>query len=206
MTITTISPQELAARQERGEVSELIDVRTPVEFREVHVAFARNVPLDQLEPKALMTSRNGASQQPLYVICRSGNRANQACEKFVAAGFTNIVNVSGGTLAWEQAGLPVTRGKKAISLERQVRIAAGLLVVTGAALGYFVNPYWIGLAAFVGAGLTFAGITDTCAMGMLLARMPWNQVAASLPSSAAAGSKPSDSKPCPSPSNKSCCG
>ncbi len=206
MTITTISPQELAARQERGEVSELIDVRTPVEFREVHVAFAHNVPLNQLAPKASMNSRNGASQQPLFVICRSGNRANQACEKFVAAGFNNIVNVSGGTLAWEQAGLPVTRGKKAISLERQVRIAAGLLVVTGAALGYFVNPYWIGLSAFVGAGLTFAGITDTCAMGMLLARMPWNQVASSSPSSAAAGSKPSDSKPCPSPSNKSCCG
>ena len=206
MAITTISRHELAARQARGEVCELIDVRTPVEFQEVHVAFARNVPLDQLEPKALMSARNGASQQPLFVICRSGNRANQACEKFVAAGFNNIVNVSGGTLAWEQAGLPVTRGKKAISLERQVRIAAGLLVVTGAALGYFVNPYWIGLSAFVGAGLTFAGITDTCAMGMLLARMPWNQVASSSPSSAAGGSKPSDSKPCPSPSNKSCCG
>ncbi len=176
MAITTISPRELAARQERGEVSELIDVRTPVEFREVHVAFARNEPLDRLDPQALMNARNGASQQPLYVICRSGNRANQACEKFVAAGFTNIVNVAGGTLAWEQAGLPVTRGKQAISLERQVRIAAGLLVLTGAALGYFVNLNWIGLSAFVGAGLVFSGITDTCGMGMLLARMPWNQV------------------------------
>ena len=177
MAITTISPQELAARRERGEVSELIDVRTPVEFREVHVSFARNVPLDRLDLKALMNARNGAIQQPLYVICRSGNRANQACEKFVAAGFANIVNVAGGTLAWEQAGLPVTRGKKAISLERQVRIAAGLLVLIGAALGYFVNLHWIGLSAFVGAGLTFAGITDTCGMGMLLARMPWNRVA-----------------------------
>lgn len=179
MTITTISPQELAARQARGEVCEVIDVRTPVEFREVHVTFARNEPLDRLDPNGLMNARNGASQQSLYVICRSGNRANQACEQFVAAGFSNIINVAGGTLAWEQAGLPVTRGKKAISLERQVRIAAGLLVVTGAALGYFVNPAWIGLAAFVGAGLVFAGITDTCGMGMLLARMPWNQVAAS---------------------------
>ena len=176
MTITTISPQELAARQERGEVSELIDVRTPVEFREVHVSFARNVPLDRLDPQALMNARNGVSDQPLYVICRSGNRANQACERIIAVGFTNIVNVAGGTQAWEQAGLPVTRGKKAISLERQVRIAAGLLVLTGAALGYFVNLNWVGLSAFVGAGLAFAGITDTCAMGMLLARMPWNQV------------------------------
>ena len=175
MAVTTISPKELAARRERGDVCDLIDVRTPVEFREVHVAFARNERLDRLDPQALIASRNGASQQPLYVICRSGNRANQACEKILAAGFTNIVSVEGGTLAWEQAGLPVTRGKKAISLERQVRIAAGLLVVIGAALGYFVDKNWIGLSAFVGAGLTFAGITDTCMMGMLIAKLPWNR-------------------------------
>lgn len=198
MTITTISPQELAARQALGEVSELIDGRTPVEFREVHVTFARNEPLDRLDPNGLMNARNGASQQPLYVICRSGNRANQACEQFVAAGFTNIINVAGGTQAWEQAGLPVTRGKKAVSLERQVRIAAGLLVLTGVALGYFVNLNWIGLSAFVGAGLTFSGITDTCGMGMLLARMPWNQVP----------TKPTEKKDSSgaSCSTKSCCG
>lgn len=196
MAITTISPQELAARQERGEVCELIDVRTPVEFREVHVTFARNVPLDQLNPAALADARSDASQ-PLYVICRSGNRANQACEKFLAAGCSNIVNVVGGTLAWEQAGLSVTRGKKAISLERQVRIAAGLLVLIGVGLS-FVHPYWIGLSAFVGAGLTFAGITDTCGMGLLLARMPWNKVSAN----------PTEKKDASgaSCSIKSCCG
>ena len=198
MAVTTISPKELAARRERGDVCDLIDVRTPVEFREVHVAFARNERLDRLDPQALISSRNGASQQPLYVICRSGNRANQACEKILAAGFTNIVSVEGGTLAWEQAGLPVTRGKKAISLERQVRIAAGLLVVIGAALGYFVDKNWIGLSAFVGAGLTFAGITDTCGMGMILARMPWNQVAAK-----PAAKNDSSGAGC---STKSCCG
>lgn len=202
MAITTISPQELAARQERGEVNDLIDVRTPVEFREVHVAFARNVPLDRLDPNAEMNARNGASQQPLYVICRSGNRANQACEKFLAAGFTNIINVAGGTLACEQAGLPVTRGKKAISLERQVRIAAGLVVMTGSALGYFSDPVWIGLAAFVGAGLTFAGITDTCGMGMLLAKMPWNQVA----KSPTKGSDETAATACQQKQSKSCCG
>mgnify|MGYP003390155945 CR=1 FL=1 len=200
MAITTITPQDLAARQARGEVCELIDVRTPVEFQEVHVAFARNVPLDQLEPKALMSARNGASQQPLYVICRSGNRANQACEKFLAAGSTNIVNVAGGTLAWEQAGLLVIRGKKAISLERQVRIAAGLLVLIGAALGYFVDRNWIGLSAFVGAGLAFAGITDTCGMGMLLARMPWNQVRPQPSVSPKSGAA------CDASSKTSCCG
>ena len=175
MASTTIPPQQLFQLTQSGTPVELIDVRTPVEFREVHVLFARNVPLDQLDAAQLVAGRTG-SAQPLYVICRSGSRGKQACEKFQTAGFTNVVNVEGGTQAWDQAGLPVARGQKAISLERQVRIAAGALVLIGAALGAFVSPYWIGLSAFVGAGLVFAGITDTCGMGMLLARMPWNQV------------------------------
>jgi rhodanese-related sulfurtransferase len=86
-----------------------------------------------------------------------------------------VVNVEGGTVACAAAGLPVVRGRKAVSLERQVRIAAGLLVVLGVALGWLVHPALVGLSAFVGAGLVFAGVTDTCGMGMLLARMPWNR-------------------------------
>lgn len=174
--VATISPQELSRLRQSGKTLELIDVRTPVEFRELHVEFARNVPLDRLDPKAIQTERNGSAAEPLYVVCRSGSRGKQACERFLAAGITNVLNVEGGTLACEAAGLPVVRGQKAISLERQVRIAAGALVLVGSALGFGVHPYWLGLAAFVGAGLMFAGITDTCGMAMLLARMPWNQV------------------------------
>ncbi len=122
-----------------------------------------------------MQARDGSAQEPLYVICRSGGRGRQACEKFLQAGFSNVVNVEGGTTACVEAGLPVVRGRKAISLERQVRIAAGSLVLLGAVLGWFVHPALVGLSAFVGAGLMFAGITDTCGMGMILARMPWNQ-------------------------------
>src|SRR5688572_21307547 len=171
---TTISPQELAGLRSAGQQFELLDVRTPVEFREIHVDFARNVPLDRLDAQAIRAERNG-SGEPLYVICRSGSRGKQACEKLVAAGL-NVVNVEGGTLAWEAAGLPVVRGKKTISLERQVRIVAGFLVLLGAVLAMTVHPYFAGLSAFVGAGLMFAGITDTCGMGMILARMPWNHV------------------------------
>ena len=87
-----------------------------------------------------------------------------------------MLNVEGGTLAWAEAGLPVVRGKRAISLERQVRIAAGSLVLLGAILGWMVHPVFVGVSAFIGAGLVFAGITDTCGMGLLLARMPWNRV------------------------------
>ena len=175
MTATTMSPRNLAKLCKDGKKIDLIDVRTPVEFREVHVEIARNVPLDRLDPAAIIQARNGSADEPLYVLCRSGSRGQQACEKFLTAGFANVVNIEGGTLACIEAGLPVVRGKKAISLERQVRIAAGLLVLLGALLGWFVHPAFIGLSAFIGAGLVFAGITDTCGMGMILARMPWNQ-------------------------------
>ena len=175
MDVATITPGKLESLRQQGRAVDLIDVRTPVEYREVHAEDARPVPLDRLEPRALMEARNGPKGEPLYVICRSGSRGRQACEAFQAAGFTNVVNVEGGTLAWEQAGLPVVRGRKAMSLERQVRIAAGSLVVLGTALGAFVHPAFLGLAAFVGAGLVFAGVTDTCGMGMMLARMPWNR-------------------------------
>ncbi len=175
MDISTISPRELHALCCRGETPELIDVRTPVEFREIHADFARNLPLDSLEPAAVVQARQGAAGSPLYFICRSGGRAKQACEKLTAAGCANVVSVEGGTSAWAEAGLPVVRGKKAVSLERQVRIAAGSLVVLGAALSWF-HPAFVGLSALVGAGLILAGVTDTCGMGMLLARMPWNRV------------------------------
>lgn len=168
----TITPHELQELFASGRTVDLVDVRTPAEFGEVHVTFARNVPLDRLHPQAVQAGRGPNGAEPLYVICRSGSRGKQACEQFLAAGIDNVVNVAGGTQAWEQAGLPVVRGKKAMSLERQVRIAAGGLVLIGAALGWLVHPYWIGLSAFVGAGLVFSGVTDTCGMGLLLARMP----------------------------------
>lgn len=175
--VSSITPRELADRQKRGESINLIDVRTPVEYQEVHVPFARNVPLDRLDPVEVLAGHT--QSEPLYVICRSGSRASKACEAIVAAGFENVVNVEGGTQAWDAAGLSVKRGRAAMSLERQVRIAAGTIVFMGALLGYFVDINFIWLSAFVGGGLVFAGITDTCGMGMLLARMPWNQVKAS---------------------------
>ena len=171
--VQTIPPAELAGRAEY----DLIDVRTPIEYEEVHARSARLVPLDRLDPKAVMASRQGPPEEPVFVICKSGSRSAKAVEKFQAAGFENVISVAGGTTAWEKAGLPVVRGESnVISLERQVRIAAGLLVIIGVALGYLIHPALFALSGFVGAGLVFAGITNTCGMGMMLARMPWNQV------------------------------
>jgi rhodanese-related sulfurtransferase len=169
----SISPKQLCELSQRG-IIDLIDVRTPAEFGDTRANCARNVPLDALNPKAVVAARNGNADQPLYVICKSGGRSAQAVKKFVDAGFTNIVDVEGGTNAWVAAGLPVIRGKKAISIDRQMRILAGTLVLAGVGLS-FLHPYFIGLSAFIGAGLVFAGVTDFCPMMNGLSRMPWNQ-------------------------------
>ena len=175
MAPRTTSAAALAERSKAGGSIDLIDVRTPREYREVHVEFARNVPLDQLDPVAVLQSRRDSAHEPLYVVCQSGSRGQQACDKFLKAGFSNAINVEDGTPACVAAGLPIIRGKKAVSLERQVRVAAGSLVLLGILLGWLLHPACYGLSAFVGAGLVFAGITDTCGMGLLLARMPWNR-------------------------------
>jgi len=173
--MTAISPAELQKLLAAQPGLPLIDVRTPVEFAEVHVPSARNEPLDQFVPAQLFGPGGLAKDQPVYLLCRSGARAEKAADKLSRAGFSNGVVVTGGTLAWLAAGLPVERGTvRVISLERQVRIAAGSLVVLGVVLAQLVNPWFIGLSAFVGAGLVFAGITDFCGMGLLLARLPWN--------------------------------
>jgi rhodanese-related sulfurtransferase len=154
----------------------MIDVRTPAEFSEVRATRAKNVPLDTVRPKVLFESGNLRKDRPVYLICRTGARAAKAAEKFAAQGFDQAVVVEGGTEAWGAAGLPLERSaSKAISLERQVRIAAGALVLTGVLLAYFVNPAFLALSAFVGAGLIFAGITGWCGMGLLLAKFPWNR-------------------------------
>jgi rhodanese-related sulfurtransferase len=175
MNIPNISPAKLAELLKENPNLELIDVRTPAEYREVHVEQARNVPLDRLDPSTLMQARTDSAQNPLYFICHAGTRGQNACEKFLKAGFANVVNIEGGTKACVEVGLSVIRGKKAVSLDRQVRITAGLLVILGAVLGWFLHPAWIALSAFVGAGLAYSGITNTCGMAFVLARMPWNQ-------------------------------
>ena len=178
-SMRTISPRSLNEVYQQGEAVDLIDVRTPAEYRELHAALARLEPLERLDPAAVFGARSEPGE-PLYVICRTGARSKKACEAFAAAGFGDrVVNVEGGTLAWEQAGLPVVRGKRTISLERQLRIVAGSIVLGGVVLAALVDPWFNLLAGIGGAGLIFAGVTDVCPMAMALARMPWNQAGGS---------------------------
>jgi len=172
----TIAPTKLQELLTEQPGLTVLDVRTPAEYEQVHIPQAFNVPLDALHPKALYAEGILTQGQPVYILCQGGTRAGKAAQKFASDGYGfDTIIVEGGTQAWIKAGLPVNRGVgKVISLERQVRIGAGSLVLTGVLLAYFVNPGFIGLSAFVGAGLVFAGITDWCGLGLLLAKAPWN--------------------------------
>jgi rhodanese-related sulfurtransferase len=176
MSVRTISPAEAASHRGDPHPIRLVDVRTAGEFRAVHADGATSVPLDRFDPAKLIAS-DQAGNDPIYLICASGPRSRTAAEKCQSEGLTHVAVVEGGTKAWVAAGLPVVRGHGAISMERQVRIAAGSLVFIGVVLGWFVHRYFFGLSAFVGAGLVFSGVTDTCGMALVLARLPWNQSA-----------------------------
>jgi rhodanese-related sulfurtransferase len=170
----TITPMELRGLLATQSGQLLLDVRTPVEFAQFHVPEARNEPLDSLRIEPPTNWGGSPNGKPVFLLCATGKRAAQAAEQLDSAGWNPIV-VAGGTKGWIDAGFPVTHEPAPpISLERQVRIAAGALVLTGVLLGWFVHPAFYGLAGFVGAGLVFAGITDFCGMALLLAKLPWN--------------------------------
>lgn len=169
--IQTINPGTLKQWLQEKRVL-LIDVREPGEYKNEHIPGALSVPLSKLQPEQIPTAVN----QTIVLSCQSGKRSNMAAQKLVEAGLPNFLQLEGGLNAWKEAGYETEASSNApISLMRQVRIVAGTLVFTGTVLGAFVSPWFLILSGFVGAGLIFAGITDTCAMAMLLAKLPYNQ-------------------------------
>lgn len=149
----------------------ILDVRTAAEFRSIHAPGSTLLPLHELNAEKF---RALGVSGTCYIMCRSGHRAGQAATQLEAAGFSDVQVIEGGILAWDQAGLPVEKGAFALPLDRQVRLVAGLLVLTGAVLAYSGYFNWILLSGFVGAGLIFAALTDICPMATLIAKMPWN--------------------------------
>ncbi len=151
--------------------TQLVDVRTPSEFESVNIKGAVNIPLDLLADKTNSIPLEGET----ILICGSGMRAQKAFSLLSTKGFESLSILEGGMQSWETANAPCEYGKQSIPIERQVRITAGALVVVGAGLGILVNSGFLAIPIFVGCGLAFAGITDSCAMGMLIGRMPWNR-------------------------------
>ncbi|MCC6354196.1 MAG: DUF2892 domain-containing protein [Verrucomicrobiae bacterium] len=166
------SPGELNAKLSAGADCALVDVREFAEYAGGRIAGSKLAPLASLESGASGLDR----ARELVLVCRAGRRSREAANRLAAMGFSKLVVLEGGIEAWKGAGLPVEKDPFAPwALERQVRLVAGLLVLAGVLLAHFVNPSWIWLSGFVGAGLTFAAITDTCMMGNMLAAMPWNR-------------------------------
>jgi rhodanese-related sulfurtransferase len=159
------------------EVVTIIDLRTPAEHLSERLEDASLMPVSDINSNQLEAhlSKHDASTKKIYLLCQSGKRAEMACDKLAESDF-DLCIIEGGLNALKAAGVDtVTSDKKTISLERQVRIAAGALVLLGGILGFSLHPYFFLLSMAIGAGLVFAGISDTCAMGMALMRMPWNQ-------------------------------
>lgn len=172
---STILPSELHALLSGGCAAELLDVRTPGEHAACHVPGTKLVPLGDLDAAGYLRQRADAGR-PLYVLCQSGGRAAKAVEQFRAAGFDGCVLVEGGTQAWVDAGLPVNRGTGGgIPLMRQVQIVVGFVAATGSALAVVVDSRFAVLPLVMGCGLLFAGLSGTCMLATLLAKMPWNR-------------------------------
>ena len=168
----SISPAVLHRLVQEGNGPLVVDVRTAGEFRTVHIPGSRNVPLPTLREHRdeLLPHLDG----DVVLVCRSGARAARAEELLAEAGLRNLRVLDGGMNAWEMADAPVNRGAERWDMERQVRLVAGSIVLTTGLAGLFVpGVHLIGTA--VGAGLVYAAVSNSCAMGVLLSKLPYNR-------------------------------
>ncbi|MFF8712643.1 rhodanese-like domain-containing protein [Streptomyces sp. NPDC015184] len=171
-TVQSITPAVLRKLADEGRAPRLLDVRTPAEFRTVHIPGACNVPLHVLrEHRAELLPH---LDEDVVLVCRSGSRAAQAERMLTEAGLPNLRVLDGGVNAWEAVSAPVERGPERWDMERQVRLVAGSIVLTTGLVGILVpGVHLVGTA--VGAGLTYAAISNSCAMGVLLSKLPYNR-------------------------------
>lgn len=167
---TTVTPGELHSRLADHPELQVLDVRSRSEFENSSIAGAQNVPLDRLGHHAARLAQAG----PMVVVCQSGARAGKAGLRLAGAGAEGIEVLDGGMQAWQAAGGAVTVGRPRWSLERQVRLVAGSLIVAGVLTSVRWHPA-VALPGMVGSGLVFAALTDTCTMGEVLAKLPYNR-------------------------------
>lgn len=171
--LKSIEPEELKELLENGPGAAVLDVRTPAEFEAVHIPGSYNVPLDMLPEHAHDVTEKLA--RPIVLVCQSGTRASQAQQRLIDVQIERGSVLIGGIAAYEKTGGQVVRGSRRWAMDRQVRMAAGSLVLAGFVAGKLISPKLRYLSAAVGAGLAFSAATDSCAMAGALSRMPWNR-------------------------------
>lgn len=173
-----VSPMTLSHRLEHDDHVTLLDVRSPAEYRSGHIPGARLAPLDKLSGQDLTQLVGNAGSRPdhpLYLTCQAGKRAEQAAHVLRDTGLKHLVLLEGGTAAWQQQGLPTNRCDGALSIDRQVQIAIGSLLLLKVFFGFTVHELFFVAGALIGAGLITAGFTRWCGLARLIARMPWNR-------------------------------
>lgn len=176
MTKTSISPQQLSdALRHAPDEWFLIDVRSPGEFRSGHIPGASNYPINQFTAETAQQLHNAANGRNVCLICQSGARSRRAQGIWESTGLDNVAELDGGMSQWPgEAGVTPSQGPS-ISLDRQVKIVAGVNVVAGTALGAFINPWFLLIPVVFGIGLMCAGISGNCGLAYALAKLPWNQ-------------------------------
>ncbi|MDD5108178.1 MAG: MBL fold metallo-hydrolase [Candidatus Omnitrophica bacterium] len=167
-----IEPRDALVIIEKDPQAKLLDVRSALEFSEVHIKDSINIPIDMLSAKINDLSQ---SMQSYIVLCRTGNRSPMAADMLIQSGIHGVKVMQGGMTRWQKERLPVIKGEGGISLERQVRLIAGSLVLLGILLSWIVHWVFIFIPVFVSCGLIFSGLTDNCIMGMLLMKLPYNK-------------------------------
>jgi glyoxylase-like metal-dependent hydrolase (beta-lactamase superfamily II) len=170
--LAMISPKDVLELLAKDASYKLIDVRSPLEYNEVHIKGSINIPMDMVASKL---DELGKANGAYVVLCRTGTRSAMAADMLLQSGVKDVKVLDGGMTRWQKERLPAEKGVGGISIERQVRIAAGTVVLIGLALAILVHPAFIAITALVGCGLVYAGLTDNCMMGMLLMKLPYNQ-------------------------------
>jgi len=172
VSLQMISPKDASALASQDAQVKFLDVRSVLEFSQAHIKDSINVPIDMLTMKVNELSQ---AKQTYIVLCRTGNRSPMAADMLIQSGIHGVEVMDGGITGWQKEGLAVIKGEGGISLERQVRVMAGSIVLLGILLSWFIHPWFIGISLFVSCGLIYAGLTDNCMMGMLLMKLPYNK-------------------------------
>jgi len=171
-SLEMISPRDASSLLEQDPQAKILDVRSALEFSQVHIEHSLNIPIDMISAKINELSQ---SRQNYLVLCHTGNRAAMAADMLIQSGIHTVKVIEGGIIRWQKEKLPVIKGQGGMSLERQVRLIAGSLVLLGIMMSWLLHWAFIFVSVFVGSGLIYAGLTDNCLMGMLLMKLPYNK-------------------------------
>ena len=167
-----VSPKQALEQVAGNPKTKFLDVRSPLEYNEIHIKDSINIPIDMIPSKVNELSQSG---ETYIVLCHTGNRSPMAADMLLQSGIRSVKVMEGGMTRWEKEKLSAIKGESTMSLERQVRVIAGSLILLGIILAWLTHPAYIFISVWVACGLIFAGLTNNCLMGILLMKLSYNR-------------------------------